>query len=171
MTRWADAVPEHQDSTPCPMCCPQPMLEPVELRVIDSEEGVRDALARLLAALGPLGLGIEERGLVELVLAEALNNIIEHAYPAEGPVGTIRVLLRLCCRGLHVRIIDDGVPMPGGRVPPGLPQDVSVGVAGLPEGGFGWFLIRDLAKDVAYRRLAGRNQLDLRLAVALPRNH
>jgi serine/threonine-protein kinase RsbW len=37
----------------------------------------------------------------------------------------------------------------------------------LPEGGFGWFLIKDLAKDVVYARVEGENRLQLRVAVAV----
>lgn len=42
---------------------------------------VRKALKELLDGLAPLDLDIEEMGTVELVMAEALNNIVEHAYP------------------------------------------------------------------------------------------
>ena len=37
----------------------------------------------------------------------------------------------------------------------------------MPEGGFGWFLIKDLAKDVTYHRVKAENHLSLRLAVAI----
>ena len=36
----------------------------------------------------------------------------------------------------------------------------------LPEGGFGWYLIRDLARDVNYEREGWCNVLTLRLEVA-----
>lgn len=147
------------------------MLNPIELCLVDRDTGVRDALARLLVALGPLGLAQEESSTIELVLAEVLNNILEHAYPGIGPLGTIRLSVCLRSNGLHVCIQDDGAPMPDGVAPLGLSQELDMGVPDLPEGGFGWFLIRDLAKDVRYRRLANHNQLDLRIAVALPRNH
>ena len=36
-------------------------------------------------------------------------------------------------------------------------------VEDLPEGGFGWHVIRTLSKDLHYRRENGRNQLSFRL--------
>jgi serine/threonine-protein kinase RsbW len=36
-------------------------------------------------------------------------------------------------------------------------------VSNLPEGGFGWFLIRALSRDLDYRRVGGRNLLSFRL--------
>ena len=58
--------------------------------------------------------------------------------------------------------------MPNGQLPLGMAQDVDVDMMDLPDGGFGWFLIKDLAKDVRYHRIGEVNQLDLRLAVAIP---
>ena len=49
---------------------------------------VRHALEELLDQLGPLQMAEEELGSVELVVAEALNNIVEHAGPYDPrPVG------------------------------------------------------------------------------------
>ena len=70
--------------------------------------------------------------------------------------------------GLHLAVSDEGLPMPDLQAPLGLPQEIDRPVCDLPEGGFGWFLIRDLAKDLSYRRLAQENRIDLRLPVGLP---
>lgn len=128
---------------------------------------VRDALAQLLNGLSPLSLDVEEAGTVELVMAEALNNIVEHAYPEGSPVGPINIE---CCHakdGLHMTVVDEGRAMPDGRTPLGAPVDTNVPFNEMPEGGFGWFLIKDLAKDVTYTRHASCNTLSLRLAVAI----
>jgi serine/threonine-protein kinase RsbW len=48
----------------------------------------------------------------------------------------------------------------------GLPEGRLVTLAEtatLPEGGFGWFLIRTLSRDLDYRREGGRNLLSFRL--------
>lgn len=141
-------------------------LPEVRLTVKSGDMAVRDALERTLRALAPLDLDIEERGTVELVLAEALNNIVEHAYDGTVEDGAIR----LCCRhardGLHVTIRDSGRPMPDGRTPVGEAVNVEVDLPDLPEGGFGWFLIKDLAKDVVYRRDGDENHLTFRVAIA-----
>ncbi len=57
--------------------------------------------------------------------------------------------------------------MPDGEIPLGTLSSSKVPVEDLPEGGFGWFLIQHLAKDVSYARCTGENRLSLRLAVGL----
>lgn len=141
-------------------------LAPVHIAITSGELAVREALSQLLTALRPLHLDVEEAGTVELVLAEAMNNIVEHAYPSGDTPGPILISCDHQADGLHVQIKDSGRPMPGGQTPIGLAVDVDVDLIDLPEGGFGWFLIKDLAKDVLYRRVGSANHLSFRLAVA-----
>lgn len=131
------------------------------------ELAVRDALKKLLAGLAPLSLDIEEEGTVELVMAEALNNIVEHAYPVGDPHGPINITCEHAEDGLHMALVDHGRGMPDGHTPLGAPVEVDVAFNDMPEGGFGWFLIKDLAKDVKYQRDSSENRLTLRLAVAV----
>jgi serine/threonine-protein kinase RsbW len=126
---------------------------------------VRAALAHILSELDPLRLGADNLGTVEIVLAEALNNIVEHAYPEGDPAGAIDISCRAGPDGLHVRIVDNGRAMPGGQLPYGRETDLTQDLLDLPEGGFGWMLILQLAKDVSYQRGENRNILDLRLPV------
>lgn len=120
---------------------------------------VRSALVRMCDTLVLQGLTEEDRGTVEIVLAEVLNNIVEHAY-ADGP-GAIEVTLRRAPDGLQCQVIDHGVRMPGDRLPEGTLPPITGD--DLPEGGFGWHLIRALSKDLSYSRSAGRNRLTFRL--------
>ncbi|TCP61592.1 serine/threonine-protein kinase RsbW [Rhodovulum bhavnagarense] len=95
--------------------------------------------------------------LVETVLAEALNNIGEHAYTPAAP-GRVEMHLSRIGDGLAVELRDRGAAMPGGRVPRGgLPPEGAL----PPEGGFGWFLIRTLAEDLRYCRHGDENRLHL----------
>ena len=145
------------------------LLPPFVISVQSSEMAVREALGGVVKCLGLLALDIEEISTVELVLAEALNNIAEHAYPIATPDSPITIAVRHQSDGLHVSVCDRGKAMPDGQIPIGMAQDVDVDLLDMPEGGFGWFLIKDLAKDVRYRREGDQNQLDLRLAVAIRR--
>jgi serine/threonine-protein kinase RsbW len=116
---------------------------------------VRAVLQRLVADLERRSVPPVARGTAEIVLAEALNNIVEHAY-AEGG-GEIDVHLELAAEGLRCAIVDRGAPMPGLALPEGrLPCGAG---ADAPEGGFGWFLIRNLAFDLRYDRGDGFNRL------------
>ncbi|WP_083545720.1 ATP-binding protein [Sulfitobacter alexandrii] len=136
--------------------------------VDSSQMAVRGALLRLRGALSPLSLEPEELETLELVLAEILNNIVEHAYADHRPGDTITVSGEHRTDGLHLRIRDRGKAMPNGQPPLGRPAFgiPRCGAERLPEGGFGWPLIRDLARDLCYRRLDGENTLDLRVAIA-----
>lgn len=125
---------------------------------------VRQALHTLIGHLNSLRLEDEELGSVELVVAEALNNIVEHAYRGrEG--GEIQLWWTLGRTGLHVRIADTGRQMPDGWVPLMMSRDAADHAALVPEGGFGWFLIAGLAHNVVYRREKNVNTLTFRMVV------
>lgn len=134
-----------------------------------NELAVRNLLADIIAALQVLNLAAEEYGSVELVLAEVMNNIVEHAY-ADNPTGLINLVIEPKADGLHCEFSDDGHPMPDGGVPLGELSPLDCEFSDLPEGGFGWFLIRDLARDLEYRRQDGKNYLTFRIAVATSQN-
>lgn len=146
---------------------PLPRLIPFDVCVEGSELAVREALSKVLLGLGPLDLDIEEAGTVELVLAEALNNIVEHAYGPRSDLGPIKIHCVHQADGLHLKIHDEGIAMPDGQTPLGLVAALGDDPMDLPEGGFGWFLIRDLARDVRYQRVGNENELSLRLAIGL----
>ena len=143
------------------------LLAPFHLNVRSGTLATRSALDGLISGLAPLALDVEEISTVELVVAEALNNIVEHAYPETDNDGPIAIGCAHRHDGLHITILDQGHPMPNGQAPIGMVQDTHVDIMEMPEGGFGWFLIQNLAKDVRYRRINDQNRLDLRLALAL----
>jgi serine/threonine-protein kinase RsbW len=98
----------------------------------------------------------------EIVLAEALNNIVEHSY-REQPSGWIVAEAERVGEWVVCRLTDAGCAMPGDTMPPAHPAP-DTRPAALPEGGFGWQMIRDLAHHVTYAREDGVN----RLLFALP---
>lgn len=140
-------------------------LAPFDFCVQSGQLAVRDTLKKILNALRPLNLDVEEAGTVELVLAEALNNIVEHAYPSPNPPGPISVQCSHQPNGLMVDIVDKGLAMPDGQLPVGQLASLDVEMEDLPEGGFGWFMIQHLAKDVTYLRIGNENHLRMRLAI------
>ncbi|WP_294615085.1 ATP-binding protein [Roseovarius sp.] len=130
------------------------------LIAVASELAVRDILLALRSRLSAHGVSDDTCGSVELAMAEALNNIVEHAYAGEQS-RDIRLSVsikpeRLCC---HVR--DGGAPLPDLCLPQGGLPDPSGPRNDLPEGGFGWFLIRALTERVTYERRDGMNHLTL----------
>ena len=135
-------------------------------RVVLSSDpmAVREALCALVDRLMVGPMEEDTRDTAQLVLAEALNNIVEHAYAQTS--GEIEVTLEVSAQGLTCRIVDQGQPMPNGELPAGhLPsaQGGAVALDDLPEGGFGWHLIRTLSQDLSYRRIGTENLLTFRI--------
>lgn len=133
------------------------------LRFAAEPYAVRAALEGVMGLLGPRNLSEDARGRVEIVLAEVLNNICEHAVVRDH--GQVEIRIRSEPDHLAFLVIDDGEPMPGRRLPC-PPMDPESFVDLLPEGGYGWFLIRSQSEGLAYRRDRGRNRLSFRLRIA-----
>ena len=137
----------------------------IEITFPSHPEQVRRALQKVLASpllTNPRQTAQEDdlRGTAEIVLAEVLNNIVEHAYADQA--GNITLRLVRHDGGLHCTVSDTGAPMPGLCLPAGRSQPLA-DLADLPEGGFGWFLIRSLTVGLDYRRIAGVNRLSFQL--------
>ncbi len=123
-----------------------------------TQDSVRDALGKITQSLHALALDDMTIGTIEIVLAEATNNIVEHAYSDKG-VGTI---VLTCCKEtslVRFELIDQGLPFPGGEIPAKQSHDLNAELNSLPEGGFGWGLIRDMTTSLSYRRSLGKNVL------------
>ena len=127
---------------------------------------VRKALHTVMARFGNEGFEPEELGSLELALAETLNNIVEHAY-ADRADGEIDLRIARGPRGVYCEVTDDGRDMPDGIPPAGITLSAARPVADLPEGGFGWFLIREVTHDLRYMRIGGKNRVSFRLAIGI----
>lgn len=138
----------------------------IRIRFPSDPLAVRSALGGILKGLAYVELPADVQGTLELVLAEALNNVVEHAHEGRGD-GAIEV--RVSHDGteagdvLTCELIDNGAPMPGETAPEGCSLQIESDTELLPEGGFGWMLIRELARDVDYERKGGRNRLRFHL--------
>ncbi len=98
-------------------------------------------------------------GELQLVLAEALNNVVEHAY-LYSEDGVIDVFLSLDPAKLTIKITDTGRKFDG--PPPFKEMDVeNYSFEELPEGGFGWNLIRTLTDYVEFEHADKQNRLIL----------
>ena len=137
---------------------------PISRRFSSDPMEVREALIATMSELEAMGLTQEERGTVELVMAEVLNNIAEHAYE-ERHDGVIELDIERKGTNLFCKLRDFGQPMPDGKTPLGLEANLNVPFDELPEGGFGWFLIGELANDLVYSRLKDANHLSFRMVI------
>ena len=90
-------------------------------------------------------LNNEIAGQLELILVEAVNNVIEHAYKKTS--GYIDVYLEALITKVAITIKDKGIPVPSEvqNTPKEMP-DINT----LPEGGWGLGLIYALADDIQH---------------------
>lgn len=124
---------------------------------------MRKALQTVRAGLRFLCLPEMTLGTVEIVLAEVMNNVVEHAYQNTGQ-GVIGLTCRARGGLLMFELSDYGQPMPGLSLPGKKHHALCGPMSELPEGGFGWGLIRDMTLSLSYRRWGGRNLLRFTLA-------
>lgn len=130
----------------------------LQLRLPAEAPAVRKVLKTVSLRLAGAGFGSDACGTVEIVLAEVMNNIVEHACAAGGEI-TLR--LDWGGAGVEVMVDDDGCAMPGGAFPDA--RATADAAQDLPEGGFGIAMIRALSEDLKYSRTRGRNRLSFGL--------
>ena len=132
---------------------------------VSSDQTARVLLGELGMWMRALGVDALTRGNVEIAVAEALNNIVEHAY--DGRAGQpVSLQLELYPQYLDLTLCDRGRQMPGEWPPRLVTPDVTGPRPMLPEGGFGWVLIHSLSRAVRYDRVSGENRLWIRFARA-----
>lgn len=143
-------------------CCPAPAR--LDLRFEADPFEVRAALSRAIARFSDR-IGAKAAGTLELALAEALNNVVEHAY--EGKGGRIRLIIEAEPAGLYCEVTDFGRALPGGDPPhagAGLDPRATK-TESLREGGWGWHIVQALTQDLGYRRSGDENRLWFRIVL------
>jgi serine/threonine-protein kinase RsbW len=134
--------------------------EPIRRRFTSGDVATRETLGEVTAALLEAGLSDDDIANAELILAEALNNIVEHAYA--GTQGPVELDIDLCRDGLDCTLRDRGRPAPFDG-PPDTPLPEIEPPLSLPEGGFGWHIIRCLSTDLRYTRAGDWNEFSFRM--------
>ncbi len=140
-----------------PHNCEQDCVE-LSFPTIEAEASI--GIARISDQLAAHGMPASRADDVKIALAEAINNVVEHAY-AGMPPETVRINCQMCRESLEVQILDTGNPMPGFQPPDGTPPPIGNVRQDLPEGGFGWFMIHQLTSKIQYERHNGYNRLCL----------
>lgn len=131
---------------------------------------VRRAMKTLSTELGDSGVPHLERSCAEIVVAELLNNIVKHAQQGIDH-GWFDLRFTRQNGALHFTCWDNGCAMPGGQPPTGNMPAIKNAHADLPEGGWGWALIRTLTSDLSYRRVGGVNFVSFNIPFKATRKH
>lgn len=96
---------------------------------------------------------------LDLVLTEAVTNVMDHAHRL-GLAGRIELACSILEDRILVEVIDDGLPFdPTARAPVILPSSLEE----ARPGGLGIHLMRQYTTDMAYRRESDRNILCMTL--------
>jgi serine/threonine-protein kinase RsbW len=124
-----------------------------------SDTATRQALTDLSQKLQEFGVDSDEVEKVETILAEVYNNIVEHAFSGVAP-GVVRSRMTVVDAALKCLVADNGRPLPESGLPAGNLVGPATCRKDLPEGGFGWFLIRHLTRQLYHQRVGGTNYLE-----------
>ncbi len=131
----------------------------IHIELEGTPKEVRHALETLRERLTERQLEACNAGTLEIVLAEVLNNVVEHALVHQSD-GLISLTGNYDANSWFLKVRDNGAPMPEDQIPSGKPPEVDTDLMDLPEGGFGWMMVRTLARDIVYARTdEGWNEL------------
>ncbi|MDG1739221.1 MAG: ATP-binding protein [Paracoccaceae bacterium] len=102
-----------------------------------------------------------DRSSTQVVMAEVLNNIVEHG--KLGPEQRIRSSVSVLPDGIECSVIDEA-PVYRALVEPADSSSLTCEASiQLAEGGYGVFLIQSLAKDIRYIEVEQGNHLEFRI--------
>ena len=134
-----------------------------ELLVPPTLTDVAQATQRVRGLL-PDWLSDSERDAIELALAEALTNIVQHGFGGQGGQ-PVRLRVRDGAAALEIDVWDQGRPIPSARLAQADPSTTvqfdPTNLAALPEGGMGLALIKAAFHEVRYGSRNGVNRLHL----------
>lgn len=101
---------------------------------------------------------------IELCVVEAVTNSIRHCYGGK-PGNEVKVVLTFTQEEIMLEICDVGPSMQPGLLDKAViecPAAGACGVEGIPEGGRGLGIMREIMDSVAYRSKGGANCLTLK---------
>lgn len=135
------------------------MQIPEEIRTPARLDSLYPLLEFVTACAKRQGAGAERIREIELVMEELLVNIFSYAYPDRQ--GDVAIVCRPDHAGsLLVEIVDDGVPF---NILTRDDPDLDIGIDQRKVGGLGIFFVKQLVRDIRYRREGDRNVLTLTL--------
>jgi serine/threonine-protein kinase RsbW len=145
-----------------------PHTKEFETSLVGTAHAVRDALATCRAQFSLARVHPQKLDEIELVMAETLNNIVEHALAGKPTTERIQIFCKMHGDLVSIVFDDPGTPYAGKNLPCPERRSAAAQARVLPEGGFGWSLIHLLAKDITYVRADRRNLLTIVMDTRTP---
>ena len=126
---------------------------------IKNQVGELDHVARFVEEIGDeLGLDMELKMNLNLVMEEMVSNVIFYAYP-EGSDASIELMAESDGKELTFVLSDQGR-----EFDPTLKEDLDMETnpAERDLGGMGIFIVKNIMNNVTYQRLEGKNLLTMK---------
>ena len=126
---------------------------------IKNQVGELDHVARFVEEIGEeLGLDMELKMNLNLVMEEMVSNVIFYAYP-EGADASIELIAESDGKELTFVLSDQGQAFD-----PTMKEDTNMDVnpAERDLGGMGIFIVKNIMNKVTYQRLEGKNLLTMK---------
>lgn len=134
----------------------------IDVTLTSTDLHVRRTMKATMDKLGTLPVALETQFTIEIVLAELLNNIVEHAY-SDTNNGVIHLNIFLTNGFIEIALHDRGFPMPGLVAPNPPSPNLDLERDDLPEGQFGWYMIRQLCASLDYQRVGEENRICVKI--------
>jgi len=132
----------------------------LHLRIANRVDALGPARLAVLGHLGDRVGSPQALYRIELVLEEALMNIVRHAFADDG-AHTIDLRVSLTADEVLLQLEDDGIAFD--PLPPRQAQ-WPASVAEARPGGLGLMLVQRFASSLAHQRVDGRNRLTIGVA-------
>ncbi len=144
-------------------CVAQSFNESINFNLSISPDplSVRDALEQLDHWLAGFRGDQADRSSTQVVMAEVLNNIVEHG--SLGPNQNIRSSISVMSNGIECSVIDEAPVYRALANLSGEPSLTCEASIQLAEGGYGVFLIQSLVVDIRYIEVERGNHLEFRI--------
>lgn len=132
--------------------------EPPEIIVIENRLSEMSRVEQWLAGvLETWGLSPQSAFAVDLVINEAVTNVISYGYK-DGATHQVSISLTSCDDRVLVEVLDDGIAFDPFRGPAMSAAD---NLEDASIGGRGIFLIKSFSETYDYKRVADRNRMRL----------
>ena len=123
---------------------------------IEALSAVAEQTADFLAAFG---CGADTVFKLQFALEELFSNIVHHAFDGDSDPHSIRILLTYDRSAITLTLEDDGKTFDPLSAP--IP-DTTLPIDQRPVGGLGLFITQRLASSIDYRRIEGKNRVNVR---------
>ena len=129
-----------------------------------TEDDARRVLERVNAFVAGHVDAPDKASELVIVISEAVNNVVEHAY-AQIARQDVHLKLQVLRNKAVVDLRDNGHPFPQHLLGQKTLPRTEVQLDDMPEGGFGWPVIHALVDEISHERDTNENRLSFSMSL------